>query len=108
MVKRYYHYYDGDDASDGTSALNPRKLLPGQSGAAAVSAGDEIEARNGVDFSGPIVATFAVSGTGFFSYSGPGNAPGDGQNLSRAMSAGVHLTISGGTSRSVTPIVSPV
>lgn len=52
MVKRYYHYYDGDDANDGTSALYPRKLLPGQTGAAAVSAGDEVEARAGVDFSG--------------------------------------------------------
>lgn len=56
---------------------------------------------------GAIVATFTVSGVGFYSYSGPWNAPGNGQNLSRAMSTDVHLTISGGTSRSVTPIVSP-
>lgn len=63
--------------------------------------------RNG-GAGGTIVATFTVSGMGFYSYSGPWNAPGNGQNLSRAMSTDVHLTISGGTSRSITPIVSPV
>lgn len=62
--------------------------------------------RNGGS-GGSIVATFTVSGVGFYSYSGPWNAPGNGQNLSRAMPTDVHLTITGGTSRSITPIVSP-
>lgn len=52
MATRYYHYTDGDDANDGLSASTPRKLLPGQSGAVSVSAGDVILARAGVDFGG--------------------------------------------------------
>lgn len=60
--------------------------------------------RNG-GAGGAIVATFTVSGVGFYSYSGDWAAPGNGQNLSRAMSTDVHLTITGGTSRTVTAIV---
>lgn len=52
MAERWYHYYDGDDTNDGLSPSSPRKLLPGQSGAVTVSAGDIINARAGVDFSG--------------------------------------------------------
>ena len=66
-----------------------------------------IVVRNG-GAGGTIVATFTVSGVGFYSYSGDWTTPGNGQNLSRAMSTDVHLTITGGTSRSVTPIISVV
>lgn len=52
MAERWYHYYDGSDANDGLSPEAPRKLIPGQVGATTVSAGDIINVRNGVDFSG--------------------------------------------------------
>jgi hypothetical protein len=66
-----------------------------------------IVVRNG-GAGGSIVATFTVSDLGFYSYSGDWATPGNGQNLSRAMPTDVHLTITGGTSRSVTPIISVV
>lgn len=51
VAERWYHYYDGNDANDGLSPNSPRKLIPGQSGATSVAAGDIINIRNGVDFS---------------------------------------------------------
>ncbi len=46
--------------------------------------------------------------TVFVTQAGAGSADGTDLDNARAMSTDVHLTITGGTSRSVTPIISAV
>lgn len=53
------------------------------------------------------VATFIISGVGFFPYSGDWQTAGGGHNLARVMSTGVYLKFSGGTSRTARAIVLP-
>lgn len=80
--------------------------------------GIEVTAYNGgpqtivvtddADGSGDPIATFVVSGVGFYPYSGDWTTPGGGQNLSRQLDTGAYLTISGGTSRTAAAIVTPI
>lgn len=66
-----------------------------------------IAVRNNLDGTGAPLMTFIVSGVGFYPYSGDWQTTGGGHNLRRLMSVGVHLSFSGGTSRSAAPIIEP-
>ena len=64
-----------------------------------------IVARDSTDASGRILATFTVSSAGTYRVDGDWSTPGSGGGLRIKIDAGVHLTISGGTSRTVAAIV---
>ncbi|MCB1503368.1 MAG: hypothetical protein KDJ47_00175 [Hyphomicrobiaceae bacterium] len=64
-----------------------------------------IVARDSTDASGRILATFTVSSVGTYRVDGDWSTPGSGGGLRIKIDAGVHLTISGGTSRTVAAIV---
>jgi hypothetical protein len=60
-----------------------------------------IVVRDSVNNSGPIIATFVVSGVGFYPWGGDWTTPGGGNRTRLALTAGAHFTITGGTSRTV-------
>jgi len=57
-----------------------------------------ITVRDGVDDSGPIIRVYVVDGAGVYPF---------GAGMRLKIQAGVHLTISGGTSRTVLALVEP-
>lgn len=98
MTTYYVDPENGDDANNGTAEATPWRLIPGQSGANAVSAGDIINIKNGTTSTGgnitPAADNLTYRGYGVASnvlrLRLPGNSPAELTYLKVVRSAGTH------------------
>lgn len=98
MATYYVDPENGNDANNGTAEATPWRLIPGQTGANAVSANDIINIKNGTTSTGGAIATTA-SGLTYRGYGVasnvlwirvPGKNPAEVVHMKIVRSAGTH------------------